>query len=99
AGPDCSAQVPGQIDPGFTQNERWNQRGDSHCESMAVIKAPSPVWRHLRNPHGGIVKSGNKILRLALVLFIFLGMSAFGQITPSADSYTNTVDPTTNYGA
>jgi hypothetical protein len=46
-----------------------------------------------------IVKSENKILQLALVLFIFLGMSAFAQITPSADSYTNTADSTTNYGA
>jgi len=45
------------------------------------------------------VKSGNKILRLALVPFIFLGMSAFAQITPSADSYTNSADRTTNYGA
>jgi hypothetical protein len=25
--------------------------------------------------------------------------AAYGQITPSADSYTITVDPTTNYGA
>jgi len=34
-----------------------------------------------------------------LGLFVFLWSAAHAQITPSADSYTNTVDPTTNYGA
>ena len=34
-----------------------------------------------------------------LGLLVFLWSAADAQITPSADSYTNTVDPTTNYGA
>jgi hypothetical protein len=34
-----------------------------------------------------------------LGLFVFLWSAAHAQITPSADSYTNTVDPTTNYGS
>jgi TGF-beta propeptide len=34
-----------------------------------------------------------------LGLLVFLWSAAYAQITPSADSYTNTVDPTTNYGA
>ena len=34
-----------------------------------------------------------------LGLFVFLWSTAYAQITPSADSYTNTIDPTTNYGA
>ena len=38
-------------------------------------------------------------LVLLLGLFVFLWSTAYAQITPSADSYTNTVDPTTNYGA
>jgi TGF-beta propeptide len=35
---------------------------------------------------------------LGLLVLFSSGLSQ-GQITPSADSYTNTVDPTTNYGA
>src|ERR1700733_2001018 len=40
-------------------------------------------------------------LRLAslLSLFFFAYTVAYGQLTPSGDAYTNTVDPTTNYGA
>jgi hypothetical protein len=34
-----------------------------------------------------------------LGLFVFLGSTAHAQITPLGDSYTNTADPTTNYGA
>ena len=39
--------------------------------------------------------------RLALLLLttLFLLTGAYGQVTPSADSYTNTADPTTNFGA
>lgn len=40
-----------------------------------------------------------KILCLVFALFVALGMQAFGQITPLADSYTNTAASTTNYGA
>jgi len=34
-----------------------------------------------------------------LGLFVFLWSTAFAQITPLGDAYTNTADPTTNYGA
>src|ERR1700689_4704555 len=34
-----------------------------------------------------------------LGLFVFLWSTAYAQITPSADSYTNTATPTTNNGA
>src|SRR5580692_9182398 len=34
-----------------------------------------------------------------LSLLVFLSTAAFAQITPLGDAYTNTVDPTTNYGA
>jgi hypothetical protein len=39
--------------------------------------------------------------RLALLLLTTLCLltGAYGQVTPSADSYTNTADPTTNFGA
>jgi hypothetical protein len=46
----------------------------------------------------------NRLLRMlvstAVLIFTFLiGVSiAHGQITPSADAYTNTAAPTTNYG-
>src|ERR1035438_4419729 len=30
--------------------------------------------------------------------FVFGASLAYGQLTPSADSYTNTASPTTNYG-
>lgn len=33
-----------------------------------------------------------------LILFMFAGTSAHAQITPLADAYTNSADPTTNYG-
>jgi len=36
---------------------------------------------------------------LLLGLFVFLRIAAYAQITPSADSYTNTANQTTNYGA
>ena len=40
-------------------------------------------------------------LRLVSLLSLTLlaWTAAFGQLTPSADSYTNTADPNTNYGA
>src|SRR5271156_5877022 len=42
-------------------------------------------------------------IRITLAVLVFtlvLGVSsAYGQLTPSGDSYTNTADPTTNYGA
>jgi hypothetical protein len=34
-----------------------------------------------------------------LSLLLLACAAAFGQLTPSADSYTNTADPTTNYGS
>jgi hypothetical protein len=34
-----------------------------------------------------------------LVLCVFSSVMVYAQITPSADAYTNTADPTTNYGA
>lgn len=39
--------------------------------------------------------------KFAVLILSTLGLiaAAYGQITPSADSYTNTVDPTTNFGA
>jgi hypothetical protein len=37
--------------------------------------------------------------KLVLVLSLFSGIVARAQITPSADAYTNTASPTTNYGA
>jgi hypothetical protein len=48
-----------------------------------------------------IMKNLNTQLRLISLLSLILlaRTAAFGQIMPSADSYTNTVDPTTNYGA
>ncbi len=36
---------------------------------------------------------------LVLLLSLFSWSAAYAQITPSGDSYTNTADPTTNYGA
>jgi hypothetical protein len=38
-------------------------------------------------------------LGAALMLVILVAAFAHAQITPSADAYTNTADPTTNYGA
>jgi hypothetical protein len=38
-------------------------------------------------------------LWLAVLLIALITSSAHGQVTPSADSYTNTADSTTNYGA
>ena len=38
-------------------------------------------------------------LPAVLVLSSFCAIGAYGQITPSADSYTNTATPTTNYGS
>src|SRR5271165_6694810 len=34
-----------------------------------------------------------------LMLLLFMAAATYAQITPSADSYTNTTTPTTNYGA
>lgn len=38
-------------------------------------------------------------LPILLLCAVCLLRSAYGQLTPSADAYTNTADPTTNYGA
>jgi hypothetical protein len=48
-----------------------------------------------------IMKHLTAHLRLVplLSLILLACTTAYGQITPSADAYTNTVDPTTNYGA
>jgi hypothetical protein len=47
------------------------------------------------------MKKLHPITRLALLvgLFVILWSTAYAQITPNADSYTVTGDPTTNYGA
>jgi hypothetical protein len=47
------------------------------------------------------VKNPNRHSLVILVLLLTLGSlpAAYGQITPSADAYTNTAAPTTNYGA
>ena len=45
------------------------------------------------------MKNKKNILRLVLVLFVALGMQAFGQITPLGDSYTNSAHPAANYGS
>src|SRR5580693_3782163 len=47
------------------------------------------------------MKSRKPQLLPAIVLFLslFSGLTVHAQITPSADAYTNTADPTTNYGA
>ncbi|HTC56202.1 MAG TPA: hypothetical protein VK706_07325, partial [Candidatus Sulfotelmatobacter sp.] len=36
---------------------------------------------------------------VSLGLLVFLWSAAYAQITPLGDSYINTADPTTNYGA
>ena len=36
---------------------------------------------------------------LALSLLAWMATAAYGQLTPSADAYTNTASPTTNYGS
>ena len=47
------------------------------------------------------MKSRKLQLLPALVLFLslFSGLTVHAQITPSADTYTNTATPTTNYGS
>ena len=47
------------------------------------------------------MKSRKLQLLPALVLFVslFSGLTVHAQITPSADTYTNTATPTTNYGS
>jgi hypothetical protein len=46
------------------------------------------------------VKNLNIQLRFVSFLFTLLAWTAaYGQLTPSGDSYTNTADPNTNYGA
>ena len=39
------------------------------------------------------------VLRCIVLILALLTIAAKAQITPSADAYTNTADPTTNYGA
>src|SRR5215469_5400130 len=47
-----------------------------------------------------ILATKNRLAAAALALLVlFLPGVSQGQITPSSDSYTNTADPTTNYGA
>jgi len=47
-----------------------------------------------------ILATKNRLAAAALALLVlFLPGVSQGQITPSADSYTNTADPNTNYGA
>jgi hypothetical protein len=47
------------------------------------------------------MKKPNFSLRSASLLLatLCLSLSAYAQVTPSADAYTNTADPTTNFGA
>jgi hypothetical protein len=40
-----------------------------------------------------------RLLPLLVLLFLFCGIRAHAQITPSADAFTNTASPGTNYGA
>src|ERR1700723_949859 len=47
------------------------------------------------------MKNLTKPMRVASLLSLLLVAvtAVYGQLTPSGDSYTNTVDPTTNYGS
>src|SRR5277367_2492718 len=40
-----------------------------------------------------------QLLPVVLFLSLFSGVEVHGQVTPSADAYTNTATPTTNYGS
>jgi hypothetical protein len=44
-------------------------------------------------------KSQLRTLSTLCALFLFVTVTAYGQITPSQDAYTDTADPTTNFGA
>lgn len=69
----------------------WPRRGDgpalfaSHSREEGLKRA---------------MKTLNSQLRFAtlLLLTLFACSGAYGQITPSGDAYTNTADPSTNYG-
>ena len=45
------------------------------------------------------MKSSKSQLLVLMLCMIFLLSGAYAQLTPNADSYTNTVDPATNFGA
>src|SRR5215469_5304180 len=45
-----------------------------------------------------IMNRMNHCSLVILLLFLVLGLSAFAQITPRQDAYTNTASPTANFG-
>ena len=78
--------------------ERNLDRRESSRVREKMQSAGRDDWRETK---GTIVKrfTAQTQVVLLLVFFAFLWSSAHAQITPSADSYTVTGDPTTNYGA
>src|ERR1700683_2627941 len=78
--------------------ERNLDRRESSRVREKMQSAGRDDWRETK---GTIVKrfTAQTQVVLLLVFFAFLWSSAHAQITPSAESYTVTGDPTTNYGA
>jgi hypothetical protein len=52
-----------------------------------------------KNNQERAMKNYKTWMALLLLSGLFLVTSAFAQLTPTGDAYTNTVDPTTNYGS
>jgi hypothetical protein len=75
----------------FLQERSENKSPQAH-EGVRTMKTKTEI--HARVP---FVCKFN--LGVALVLVLLGATAAHGQLTPSGDSYINTVTPTTNYGA
>jgi hypothetical protein len=65
--------------------------------SLATARAARiPIWARERQMVPG--KAAVYIMLLAVAALLGAGTSASAQVTPSADAYTNSADPTTNFG-
>src|SRR5208282_5475583 len=70
------------------------------------LRATAPLARWAHSKFGDLGKHRERIMKNLKAQFAVLLLStvclltgAFGQITPSADAYTNSAAPATNYGA
>ncbi|MGA8215862.1 MAG: DNRLRE domain-containing protein [Candidatus Sulfotelmatobacter sp.] len=83
--------TPNEQPPSSTQS-LWQRM----MALLAMVAARVLIWARERQI---MAERKGKTILLAAVALLSAGNLAYAQITPSADAYTNTADPTTNFGA
>src|SRR5580658_1859409 len=79
----------------YARGRHWPHSGRIRGKSRRQ-EQPGTHWEDIMKNLKAPLRS---VSLLSLILLAWMTITAYAQITPLGDSYTNTADPTTNYGA